>query len=664
MPDGNVIRDLPRQSRAADVVTVNAEARTVELVWSTGARVRRFDWWTGKRYDEELSMEPAAVDLSRLNGGAPLLTDHRMYDAAAVIGVVERAWLDGGEGRAVVRFHDDEASELVFAKVRNKVLRNVSITYAVSRYEITEEEGKPPLYRAVDWQPMEISMVAVGADAGAGTRSAPSAPVTPCEFVNRAVAAPIQEKPMDPTEKAAKLAAEEAETKRAADAKKVADEAAEQARQAGIAAERKRATEIRARVKKVGLPDEVADDLVARGVALEHVGDQIVDKIAERGGQVAKPGDIRVGYDGSDPAVKREIMVEALLARATRNFPQAARVAITDRARDYGNHSFLQMCAEIARAHGEKVPQHLPPAALFDRLTGIRSLSTSDFPLLLADAGNKIMVKAYELAQPTYRLVFGRKTFRDFKAHKFLRGGDFPVPLEKGETGEFKFGSMSEAKQEITMVEYGRIVGISRRIIINDDMGAFADLPAKAGRRIADFENATAWAQKALNSGDGPTITETGRALFNTTDSTKAGSGAAISVTTVGAGRAAMMKQTSLDGLKMNVMPRYLVTSPDSFTVAEQFCSVNIVPAQDSNANPFKGRLTPVGDANLTGDDWMLFADPADIETLVYGYLEGAEGPQLATREGFTTSGMELKVNLDFVAGAIDFRGAYMNPGS
>jgi hypothetical protein len=87
--------------------TIDAEARTVEVIWSTGATVRRRDLWTGKRYDEVLSRSPH-VDLSRLNSGAPLLNTHGAFDLAGVIGVVERAWIatsnDSYEGRATVRF--------------------------------------------------------------------------------------------------------------------------------------------------------------------------------------------------------------------------------------------------------------------------------------------------------------------------------------------------------------------------------------------------------------------------------------------------------------------------------------------------------------------------------------------------------------------------------
>ena len=171
--------DLPLQTRA-DVrlmpESVDAERRTVELVWSTGAAVRRRDPWTGKRYDEVLSLEETHVDLSRLNGGAPLLNTHGAWDLRDVIGVVERAWIAReGEalvGRATVRFSDRADVEPIWRDVASGIVRNVSVGYAVRSYEITETDGQPPVWRAVDWQPLELSAVPIGADAAAGFRAA------------------------------------------------------------------------------------------------------------------------------------------------------------------------------------------------------------------------------------------------------------------------------------------------------------------------------------------------------------------------------------------------------------------------------------------------------------------------------------------------------------
>ncbi|WP_415914777.1 hypothetical protein [Rhodopseudomonas palustris] len=101
--------DLPPLTRAADLLraSIDAAERTIDVVWSTGARVRRNPFF-GDPFDEELAMDPRAVRLDRLNAGAPLL---RVYDASvldSIIGSVVpgSARVENGRGIARVRFSD------------------------------------------------------------------------------------------------------------------------------------------------------------------------------------------------------------------------------------------------------------------------------------------------------------------------------------------------------------------------------------------------------------------------------------------------------------------------------------------------------------------------------------------------------------------------------
>jgi hypothetical protein len=395
----------------------------------------------------------------------------------------------------------------------------------------------------------------------------------------------------------------------------------------------------------------------------------IVDELAKRAAPAAKPHNVSVGYSPENPEVSRATVEEAIVARATRHMPSSQRVAPSDRSRELAGLPMLEVLANHARMCGAKIQRNLRGAILYDELLNQRTLATGDFPLILAGVTNKIMIKAYELAAPTYRLISSRRSFADFRAHNFLRFGDFPAPLQKNEAGEFQNGAISEARNQISAEEFGRIVRFTRKMLVNDDMDAFSKLPDMAGRRTADFENRQFYAMFALNAGAGPTIYEknmpSGRPLFHAADhGNYVSSGTVIDVTNVGLGRAAMMKQKSLDGMAINVTPRYLLTSPDKYTVAEQFCAVNIVPATDTNANPFKGKLEPLADANLSGNAWHLLADPANSEVFVYGYLEGFDGPRLLTREGFTTAGMDMLLAIDWACGAVDYRGAYKNAGA
>jgi phage head maturation protease len=149
--------------------SVNEDARTADLVFTTGALVRRWDWSEGE-YEEELLVSEASMRMDRLRGGANLLADHNAWDIDDVLGVVERAWVQDGKGYATVRFARDEDTEVVWQKVKDGILRNVSVGYIVHAYQEIKE-GARRVLRAIDWEPMEISIVAVPADAGSQVRS-------------------------------------------------------------------------------------------------------------------------------------------------------------------------------------------------------------------------------------------------------------------------------------------------------------------------------------------------------------------------------------------------------------------------------------------------------------------------------------------------------------
>src|SRR5581483_842874 len=148
-----------------------------------GARVRRYGFF-GDSYDEELAVDPQSVRTGWLDGGnAPLLDSHAARSLANVLGVVVPGTvrLDGGVGRARVRLDDGPETQPVLRKLQRGMIRNVSVGYRVHKYEVTEADGQPPLYRAVDWEPMEISFVPIPADTGAGLRA--DAETYPCEIV-------------------------------------------------------------------------------------------------------------------------------------------------------------------------------------------------------------------------------------------------------------------------------------------------------------------------------------------------------------------------------------------------------------------------------------------------------------------------------------------------
>jgi Caudovirus prohead protease. len=176
--------EVPPLDLRAAIGDVNDAARTVDLTFTTGADVVRFDWETGLRFIERLSMDPKHIRLDRLNAGAPLLDSHSAYSIASQIGVVEpgSVTLTSKEGRATVRFSKRADVEPFYQDVRDGIIRNVSVGYRVHRFEETAPTSKSamPVRLATDWEPYEISMVPMGADAGARVRSSKDVPTNLC----------------------------------------------------------------------------------------------------------------------------------------------------------------------------------------------------------------------------------------------------------------------------------------------------------------------------------------------------------------------------------------------------------------------------------------------------------------------------------------------------
>ena len=166
--------ELPAMRRSAELApnTADADSRTVEVVWSAGARVRRATFF-GEPYDEELSLDPAHVRLDRLNAGAPFLKVHELDTLDAVIGSVVpgSARIENGRGIALVRISERADVEPIWRDIQAGHIRAVSIGYQVHRFEVSKPEAARELWRAVDWTPFEVSAVAVGADPAAGFRA-------------------------------------------------------------------------------------------------------------------------------------------------------------------------------------------------------------------------------------------------------------------------------------------------------------------------------------------------------------------------------------------------------------------------------------------------------------------------------------------------------------
>jgi len=634
MNDSVTRRELPMQSRAAEVRTVNEADRTIELIWSTGARVSRTDWWSGKRYEEELSLDPAHVDLGRLRSGAPLLNTHGAYDLRDIIGVVERAEVDGKQGTALVRFSERDDVEPIWRDVKSGIIRNVSVGYRVRKFEITEEEGKPTLYRAVDWEPMEISLVPIPADAGAGTRAANPA-ANPCEFITTRAQPAFEEHAMDEEVQKAgeKPAITEPGTEQRSDQVKV------------------NVTEFRNIAAALGYGADYALDAIERGLSIDAFRREAIDKKAKET-NVEIRNHVNVTRDETE--TRAAAMTEALAVRLGAKPKDDAPTTY----RSYMEHSLPELAAEAINFRGR-----MGTTAAREDVMRRAFHTTSDFPIIFENALNRALSGRYAVQQPTYRRIARQRTYVDFRDHATVRPGDFPDLQPVNEAGELKSGTFTEAKERTAVKPYGVQVALTRQMLVNDTLGAINQVLADQATRVAQFEEKNFYGMFLSNNGAGPTLLEVNRAVFHASNGNLAASGTVLDEEAVTTAYAAFRKMKRQDGEPVDVIPRVLLVGPDRVIPARKLVA-SVTPSAVTEVNPFSGAYEIVESARITNNAWYLFASPADLPCFEWGLLEGYSAPRMRMDEPFGMQGVKVSLEHDFGCGAIDFRGAYRNPGN
>lgn len=653
---------LPREMLRAsfEPATLDAESRTVDLLFYTGAYVRRYSFEHGP-IELAFSMTPSAVRMDRMNSGAPLLNAHSSWDLSDVIGVVEKASVEGGKGYATVRFSDRDNVEPIFRDVQNRIIRNVSMGAVIHQMkEVTEKGDATKKFLAIDWEPMEISLVPIGADPGA-TALAEHGEQFPCTITLSAAAGANAR--MEGTMKVRLLNTNETiEIEDAAFDEKLhskdlsppdpVDDKSEDRKLADLKdSDSKRQSRIRELMVHFELDDVWAQRHIKLGSSVEIAVADGRRRVAAQAPQI--DGRLTVGADYDSIGWKSSRIIEALAARAMRQ-------PCPDPARQWERATIAECAYVILEQRGETRGRVLDP--LRSPYDVVRlAMGTSDFPGILANVLNKTLLPAYETATPSYRRIAQQRNFRDYRPHRFVRPGDFPLTLQVGEGGEVTEGAMGESSETVTALKYGRILNILWEILANDDVGAFADFGGLVARRIVDRENALFYATCiAAGSGLGPALAD-GVAVHNSAHG-NVNSAGALSNDRLNEAFGLMAAQVSIDGLKSNTSPRVVLTSATSHILARTLLTA-ITPAQASQVNPFAGMLEAVFDANLSGTRYYVIADPASVPCFIYGTVNG-QGPRFEVRQGFEVEGVQVKAVHDFGCGAIDYRGTVSGAGA
>jgi hypothetical protein len=663
------IKDMPMMTRAAPVLSVDAETRSAELCWSTGAGVRRYDWYNERYYMEELSMDPAHIRLGRLQAGASLLNSHSGYDLSSILGVTESAEIRNGEGISKVRFSAREDVEPYFQDVRGGIIRHVSVGYQVHAIERVppEKEGELWIYRAVDWEPYELSLVAIPADPGAGMRSDPSkqsgggVASNPCKFFSRSAAAdnstPLGAH-MDPTETNPNAA----ETNAANNSRNADHE--KQVREMAIQQERTRVQDIQDATRKAGLDATFADKLIADGMEINNARAAIINEMAERSSKnpTRKGPYIETLVDEGDTL--RNAISDAIVLRVDPNNQAIVNdFSRAQAARQHRGMNLLELARMAVERTGVKTSgmsrREIATAAL--GLNQVRGMhSTSDFPEILGNTVSRALRTAY-MQMPRTFMPFTRESVApDFREMARVQLSESPAFKSVKEGGEYKMLAFGESAEKYALAKSGGIVAITWETLINDDLNAFQRIPTALAAEASALESDIVYGILL-----GASVMSDGENLFSAGHANLAAPASLITVDNLTAGRAAIRQQVGLKGRALNLAPQFLITGPLNEGDADKYTSANFVAAKSLDINPaFNRSLTPIIEQRLTGRQWFLACAPGLIDTIEYAYLEGEQGLYTEQRMGFEVDGLQIKARHCFAAKAIDWRGLYKNAGS
>ncbi|WP_286677382.1 MULTISPECIES: prohead protease/major capsid protein fusion protein [unclassified Aminobacterium] len=612
---------------------IDESSRTVELSFSSEAIVTRQGWLSS--WQEVLGHEKGNVDLTRINEMGVLLWNHK---SDVPIGAIESAWLDENERkcRAKVRFDDDEESEKIFRKVVNNTLKGVSVGYRVTNWEIVDGDeistcGRftGPCEIARKWEPLEISIASVPADATVGVGRSLD------EEGDNAMP-----KPNERVDVVERVSPE--------DIDRVTRD------------ERVRTAEILAMGQRFEMD---LSEHIRSGDSVEMVRKIVMDKLAEERKALA-PAVVTL----DEKEKFRNAARDALCLRGGLKIAKFAPGA--DELRSF---SLRELAREALAKSGESTRGDMM------EMIG-RALTTSDLPVILGGTANLSLMEGWESEEETWPIwVDDTGVVSDFKIHTTARAGDLTDLDKVREGGEYKYAEISETFEQYQVAKFGKLFSITREAIVNDDLGAITDIPKRMGeaarRKLGDIAYAALTSNPKMGDGKdlfhanhGNLMTAAGISFTNF-EATIEALGKAIE---------AMKSQKDIGGKRrLNIRPMFFIAPVALEAVARRFFAQEQSPmtitldtgqsvAMGNGANPYaKDYFTLVFDPRL--DDvsqkaWYLAARKG--KTVRMFFLNGAKAPYLEQRQGWSVDGTEYKVRIEAGAKAVDWRGLVMNPGA
>lgn len=576
---------------------------------------------------------PVVVDLSgmALGENTPLLMNHE-NNVKALIGKVEPYIKDNQlfyNAEITSKSYD---AENIVSQGKAGVVWQVSIGASVVKSNFIEEDEirevngrkfKGPFVHVLKSELREISVVAVGADKNSSMQITANlnlkGGIMP-EITNEVVQTEVK-------------------------AESAPKEVVAEAKVDVLATERKRIADIVAVCN--GEHAEIEREAITAGWTVEDTKTKILESLRAK-----RPEQSLTIINKEDKSMDVKALSTALALRAGIDENQLCKevgeqtLEMADKCRSM---SLKDIAIEAMASKGQYVNRYS-----FDNNEIRAAFATVELPHILSNVANKKMLQSFNaqtLIAPKLCSVGDLNDFKETERVRLTDVGDLQLVGTDSKLGD---GSLTEEYATNKLETYGKTFCLTRQMIINDDLGAFLQIPTAMGTRAARLIDQLFF--KRLLSNPNNLFSAENKNLLT-------GTGSALDFEGLAKAIQIFADQTDADGQPIAVEPRYLlVPTALKMKALELTKSNNIVIAGSDAA--VRGALNVIADENLqvvsspylanasytgsSADAWYLFGDPSTIDTFEIGYYRGKKTPTVEQgRTDFDTLGMWFRVYFD-----------------
>ena len=445
--------------------------------------------------------------------------------------------------------------------------------------------------------------------------------------------------------------------------------AAREAAAAAVKAERERVSAIRSICN--GEFPEIEKDAISAGWTPEIVTKKVLETMrAER-----PSADVHISVKTEPEGDELRKVVEAAMCLRCGVSSSVIEKSYDEKTIEAGMREMdmplKQLLIECMKLDG------IPYSRGFDNETIRAAFSSVSLPGILSNVANKKLLQSFESQPVIATKLCSTGDLNDFKENDRFRLTDVGDLLPVGADGEIKDGGLTEEAAKNQIETYGKKFVLTRKMIINDDLGAFMKVPVAMGNRAARLIDQLFFSRLLKNP-----VQLDGKALFSSAHKNLlTGATSALSTDSLKKAIQLFLDQVDADGQPISIEPKFLVVPTALKHLAIELTRGATLITAGGSDNVVRPALNILADENLqvvsspylansayegsSSTAWYLFGDPRQTDTFEIGFLRGKRTPTVERGEtDFNTLGMWFRVYFDLGVREQEHRGMVKSAGA